>query len=1216
MKYGFARLLFCLLSLPVDVLAQQPDPRFGCRTDDSQLSPSMIRVIQSLGQPASQGRRQATQRLECRVGVDVDHRLYKAFGGDVAEIRRYVYLTLAQSSAIFERELNVKLTVATIKIWDTPDPYTTKNDIAIHLGDMAKWWSQNQKAVARDFIIGYTTKADPLASGMAYLGHNGFSDGMVIGYNQPGANDRVGTITHEIGHVMGSPHTHNCHWPGGPIDRCGQAEGPCYDGLQTARIGTIMSYCHTLPDGKALNTFHPLCLELMRRNAERVLEGKGITQRPAIPEGITSTSATRPDPYLEWETTNLAEQYPFQLGTSPDFSAGITLDTTVSYPLVQAENLTEGQVYYWRVKARNSLGESGWSATGQLTVSASPTLRPPGLRLPANGAQHIPANVVSWYPVAEATGYQLQANYSNNFDTPMVSKTLSASATSFNLFDSNFGNCSNSCWLYWRVKTVKNGAESDWSTVRFYRRSPQVVGLWPIPGSTPVVQHQLSVPISWFDYTNEEATSQVQLATTADFAKLVFDKSQPYNQPGETVLRNGFVVMADSLQPATTYYYRVRLTMKATGIETAWQSGTFVTGSDTHRWNFTNTANSNLPLTDINQIAFDTTGAIWAATRQGVYRTADGTSWASVNGTKVTTGVTAVAIDRRNRVYVLTNFGIYARTGQDWVQIPDPPAVPSPYGSIAVGDTNVLYLITSNSVYRYRDNQWTTYSAPDLVTDGYIYDGVVDASNHLWVRYYGKNGLGHFDGTRWETIRNLPIDYLTFLTIDRTGKTLYAGGYNGVFRLSTADKSIEIIASKTIADADYQTFLQAGFSNDNHLAVSTFTNLYRYDGKTWSAQPLLTQSDYGTQLHVGPDDRVWFLNKSNGLSVYEPRTLTSSLAKGNYCPGDTVPVTFTANFTPKPGTTFRAELTDPAGRWYSTVASSMSGNTAKLRLPLVQAPGNRYKVRLSAIQGSTTIYGDESSDFAINPIPKAVLTPATAAAFCAGTPYALQADTDTGASLQWLKEGIALSSATLLSYTVGQSGSYAVSASLNGCQAVSAPISVTVKEGVTATIIPQGSTLAYFPATVALLANTGTDYTYQWYRDGVVLAGATSVSYAADQSGDFAVLVTGPNGCSATASAVPVRIEILLAVDPATNQTDWHLTPNPAERTCTVSVETALPEPVTLTLTDASGRAVLRQIVARGQTKIDLDVGHLPAGTYILRAETGQHESRKRLVKQ
>ncbi len=1216
MKHGAAWLLLCLFFLPIGLRAQTtPDPRFGCKTDDSKLSQSMIRVIQSLGQPGSQGRRLATQRLECRVAVDVDNSLYKAFGGDIAEIRRYVYQTIAQSSAVFERELNVKLTVTMVKIWDTPDPYTTRNDIGIHLGDMTKWWIQNQKAVARDFVIGYTTKTDPLASGIAYLGDNRFSDGTVIGYNQPGATDRIKTITHEIGHVMGSPHTHNCNWPGGPIDFCGKTEGTCYNGPQIARIGTVMSYCHTVPDGKALDGFHPLCIELMRRNADLVLAGRRIDQRPEVPAGITNRSATQPDPLVEWGTAKQAEQYPFQLGTTADFSKGIILDTTVLYPLVQTENLTVGQPYYWRVKARNSVGESAWSATGQLVVVASPTLRPPGLRLPASGATNIPVNVVSWYPVEGATGYQLQADYNNNFVNPIVSKTLSASATSFNLFDSNFGNCSNSCWLYWRVKTVKNTTESNWSLVRAYQRSPQLVGLWPPPGNRPVV-HQLGVPISWYDYNNEEATSRVQLATAADFSTLVFDKAQAYNQLGQAVLRNGFVVMADSLQPATTYYYRVKLTMEATGNETPWQSGTFVTGSDAHRWAFTNAANSNLPPTDINQFAFDTTGAIWAATRQGIYRNTDGTNWTSVNGTRVSTGVSALAISRQNRAYVLANFGIYAQNGQDWVQLPNPPNVAYPYGTIAVGDNDVLYLITSNKVYRYTGNQWTTYSAPDLVTDGYIYDGVVDANNHLWVRYYGKNGLGHFDGNRWETIGNLPIEYMTFLTVDRTGKTLYAGGYNGLFRLNTADKSIEIISSKTITGADYQSFLQTGFDTDNHLIVSTFTSLYRYDGKAWLTQPLLTQSDFNTQMRIGPDNRVWFLNRSSGLSLYEPRTLASTLAKGMYCPGDTVPVAFTANFVPKPGTTYRVELTDPTGLRFSPVASIISGSTARLRLPLSQPPGSRYKIRLSALQGSTPIYGDESTDFAVNPIPKAALTPATNAAFCPGTPYSLQASTDAGASLQWLQDGMALANATLSSYSIGQSGSYALSVSLNGCQALSSPVSITVKEGVTAAITPQGSTLAYAPATVALLANSGTDYTYQWYQDGVIIAGATSLSYAADKSGSFAVLVTGPGGCSATASAVSVRIDILLDIAPATTLTDWHLTPNPAERTCTVSVGTGPTEPVYLTLIDASGRTVLRQTLARGQTKTELAIGQLPAGTYILRAGTGQNVGQKRLVKQ
>jgi len=74
------------------------------------------------------------------------------------------------------------------------------------------------------------------------------------------------------------------------------------------------------------------------------------------------------------------------------------------------------------------------------------------------------------------------------------------------------------------------------------------------------------------------------------------------------------------------------------------------------------------------------------------------------------------------------------------------------------------------------------------------------------------------------------------------------------------------------------------------------------------------------------------------------------------------------------------------------------------------------------------------------------------------------------------------------------------------------------------------------------------------------------------------------------------------------------LAPNPATGMVTVSWE--LGEQLSLTLTDASGREVLRMPMPAGQTTATLDVSHLPKGIYLVTLKTSQGSSSRQLVVQ
>ncbi|OYU82747.1 MAG: hypothetical protein CFE24_14320, partial [Flavobacterium sp. BFFFF2] len=60
--------------------------------------------------------------------------------------------------------------------------------------------------------------------------------------------------------------------------------------------------------------------------------------------------------------------------------------------------------------------------------------------------------------------------------------------------------------------------------------------------------------------------------------------------------------------------------------------------------------------------------------------------------------------------------------------------------------------------------------------------------------------------------------------------------------------------------------------------------------------------------------------------------------------------------------------------------------------------------------------------------------------------------------------------------------------------------------------------------TVALNANIGSGYTYQWKKDGTTISGETAASYNATTSGSYSVFVTDGNGCSALSEAKTVTV--------------------------------------------------------------------------------------------
>lgn len=155
--------------------------------------------------------------------------------------------------------------------------------------------------------------------------------------------------------------------------------------------------------------------------------------------------------------------------------------------------------------------------------------------------------------------------------------------------------------------------------------------------------------------------------------------------------------------------------------------------------------------------------------------------------------------------------------------------------------------------------------------------------------------------------------------------------------------------------------------------------------------------------------------------------------------------------------------------------------------------------------------------------PTATITPAGTAGFCSGGSVVLTANAGTGYTYVWKRDGSTISGATSGTYTATQAGAYSVVVTNSGCSTTSANTTVSINSAPTATITAGGATTFCSGGSVTLNGNTGTGLTYVWKRGGTAISGATSGSYAANQTGSYTLTVSN-GGCSTTSAAVNVTV--------------------------------------------------------------------------------------------
>lgn len=191
------------------------------------------------------------------VFLELDHNMYTKKGSDIANAESWALTIMAQVAILFI-EHNVPINVSGIQVWDTPDPYVSATNTSTALSLFRNAVKDNPNFNGR---LAHLLSGRSLGGGIAYLNSLcSTSTNVAVSANLTGAETEypiyswnVMVVTHELGHNLGSPHTHSCSWNGNntAIDGCGNIQGSCPDpGNPPNSVGgTIMSYCHLTSSG-------------------------------------------------------------------------------------------------------------------------------------------------------------------------------------------------------------------------------------------------------------------------------------------------------------------------------------------------------------------------------------------------------------------------------------------------------------------------------------------------------------------------------------------------------------------------------------------------------------------------------------------------------------------------------------------------------------------------------------------------------------------------------------------------------------------------------------------------------------------------------------------------------------------------------------------------------------------------------------------------------
>ncbi|HZV70127.1 MAG TPA: GEVED domain-containing protein [Saprospiraceae bacterium] len=292
-----------------------------------------------------------------RIYIEIDDDIVTAKGG-ATNATNYITALFNQSFILYANE-QVTLTISQILAWTTNSPYTgsTASAMFTSFQNNSGDFNGNVAQLVSYAASGGIASLDAVCQTNADW-RKGFSSIDGVYSNVPTYSWDVMVITHEMGHTIGSKHTHACAWNGNntAIDGCaGAVEGSCPLPGNPPGGGTIMSYCHLTQVGINLSLgFGPQPGNVLRNRvnaANNCLTSCGPPPPPPPPAYCSSNGTSSAYEYIKKVVLGTINNLS---NNNQGYGNFIAMSTTLNPGSSNSINLTPGFASgsfteFWRV---------------------------------------------------------------------------------------------------------------------------------------------------------------------------------------------------------------------------------------------------------------------------------------------------------------------------------------------------------------------------------------------------------------------------------------------------------------------------------------------------------------------------------------------------------------------------------------------------------------------------------------------------------------------------------------------------------------------------------------------------------------------------------------------------------------------------------------------------------------------------------------------------